>query len=158
MSAPQQLTFIEPAVPEDLDALAELLGELFREEAEFEANTEKQKHGLRLILDAPTKGRIFVLRTEHRILGMVNLLFTISTAEGGPVILMEDLVIHPQHRRQGFGGELLEHVKEFAARKGFRRITLLTDEISEESQEFFSRHGFTHSPMTPMRHVLPRSA
>jgi ribosomal protein S18 acetylase RimI-like enzyme len=158
MSASQQLTYIEPATPEDLDALVELLGELFREETEFEANAEKQKHGLSLILDAPTKGRIFVLRTDHRVLGMVNLLFTISTAEGGPVILMEDLIIHPQHRRQGFGTQLIDYVKEFAAKKSFRRITLLTDSISQESQEFFERNGFSHSPMTPMRHFLPRPA
>jgi N-acetylglutamate synthase-like GNAT family acetyltransferase len=150
-----KLTRIEPATPEDLNSLAELIGDLFDQGEEFEANAETQKHGLRLILEAPTKGRIYVIRTDHRILGMVNLLFTISTAEGGPVILMEDLVIHPDHRRLGLGGQLLEYVKDFATKKGFKRITLLTEDISEESLEFFARHGFADSAMTPMRWRSP---
>jgi N-acetylglutamate synthase-like GNAT family acetyltransferase len=146
-----QLTRIEPATTDDLDALAQLLGDLFSHGVTFEADPETQKHGLRLILESPAKGRIFVLRTDHKIIGMVNLLFTISTAEGGPVILMEDLVIHPDHRGQGFGGKLLEYVKDFAKRKAFRRITLLTDDIATQSLQFFMDHGFEDAPMTPMR-------
>jgi GNAT superfamily N-acetyltransferase len=139
---------------EDLPQLVELLAELFREEADFQPDARKQEHGLKLILEAPQRGRIFVIRTDHRILGMINLLFTISTAEGGTVLLMEDVVIHPQHRRQGFGSQLVEHAKDYAVKRGFKRITLLTDRISADSQEFFARHGFTMSSMVPMRLVL----
>ena len=35
--------------------------------------------------------------------------------------------------------------------KDFKRITLLTDKISEESQNFFSKEGFQFSKMIPMR-------
>ena len=145
---------IEPATIEDMPQLVELLVALFEEEADFHPDRQKQEHGLKLILEQPTRGRIFVLRTDHKIIGMVNLLFTISTAEGGFVIVMEDLIIHPQHRRQGYGGRLLEHVVTFAERKKFKRITLLTDRISEESQEFFEAHGFKKSSMIPMRRVF----
>lgn len=145
---------IEPATIEDMPQLVDLLVALFSEEEDFLPDRKKQEEGLRLILEQPIRGRIFVLRTDHRIIGMVNLLFTISTAEGGFVILMEDLIIHPQHRRQGYGGRLLDHVVDFAQKKKFRRITLLTDRISEESQEFFEAHGFKKSSMIPMRRVF----
>ncbi|MBL9115450.1 MAG: GNAT family N-acetyltransferase [Verrucomicrobiaceae bacterium] len=145
---------IEAATIEDMPQLVELLVDLFEAEEEFQPDRFKQEQGLRLILEQPTRGRIFVLRTDHTLIGMVNLLFTISTAEGGFVILLEDLVIHPNHRRQGYGGVLLEHVIQFARKKKFKRITLLTDRISEESQEFFNTHGFTKSPMIPMRIVF----
>jgi GNAT superfamily N-acetyltransferase len=85
---------------------------------------------------------------------MVNLLFTISTARGGFVILMEDVVVHPAHRGQGYGSLLLQHVLDFAKQKSFKRITLLTDKISEESQEFFRKNGFEHSNMIPMRRII----
>jgi GNAT superfamily N-acetyltransferase len=85
---------------------------------------------------------------------MVNLLFTISTARGGFVILMEDVVIHPDHRGQGFGAMLIDHVVEFAKQKNFLRITLLTDQVSAESQEFFKKHGFEQSHMIPMRRII----
>ena len=145
---------IEPAAIEDLPQLVELLVALFSEEADFAPNRDKQEHGLRLILEQPNRGRIFVLRTDHLVLGMVNLLFTISTAEGGLVVLMEDIIVHPQHRRQGYGGKLLEHAIAFAQERDFRRITLLTDKISAESQDFFQRHGFSFSTMIPMRLVF----
>lgn len=145
---------IEPATIEDLPQLVELLVALFSEEEDFLPDQSKQEHGLRLILEQPSRGRIFVLRTDHMILGMINLLFTISTAEGGLVVLLEDLIIHPQHRRQGYGGRLLESAVQFAREKQFKRITLLTDRISAHSQSFFQQHGFQFSKMIPMRRTL----
>jgi GNAT superfamily N-acetyltransferase len=149
---------IEAATLEDLPALTQLVMDLMAEEADFAPDRRKQEHGLRLILEQPSRGRIFVLRNDHQILGMVNLLFTISTAEGGFVILLEDVIIHPRHRGQGFGGRLMAHVIEFAQIKDFRRITLLTDRVSEPSQRFFERHGFSHSKMVPMRLVFDRES
>ena len=145
---------VEPATLEDLEELTNLLMTLFAEEEDFVPNRDKQMHGLRLILEQPNRGRIFVVRNDHALIGMVNLLFTISTAEGGFVVLMEDVVIHPDHRGQGYGSMLIDYVEEFARAKDFRRVTLLTDKISEPSQRFFQRHGYKHSHMIPMRLVL----
>jgi len=145
---------IEPATIEDLPQMVELLVALFSVEEDFQPDRKKQEHGLRLILEQPSRGRIFVLRTDHQILGMINLLFTISTAEGGFVVVLEDLIIHPQHRRQGYGSRLLDHAVAYANKKDFKRITLLTDKISAESQAFFQEHGFKFSSMIPMRKVF----
>jgi len=113
-----------------------------------------QERGLKLILEQPSRGRIFVVRNNDQIFGMVNLLFTISTARGGFVILMEDVVIHPDHRGQGYGTMLVDYVVDFARKKQFKRITLLTDRISAESQEFFKKQGFDYSNMIPMRRII----
>jgi GNAT superfamily N-acetyltransferase len=145
---------IEPATLADMDRLVDLLSALFEQEEDFAPDPRKQEHGLRLILEQPNRGRIFVLRTDDFIIGMANLLFTISTAEGGQVVLLEDVIVHPQHRGQGYGGLLLNHAIQFARERGFKRITLLTDRISAESQSFFQRHGFKFSNMIPMRLVF----
>ncbi len=142
---------IEPATLDDLPQLVDLVMALFEIEEDFQPDREKQEIGLRLVLEQPSRGRIFVIRTDYQIVGMVNLLFTISTAMGGFVILMEDVIIHPDHRGQGFGTKLMEYVIEFAEKKDFKRITLLTDQISAESQRFFQKMGFQHSHMIPMR-------
>lgn len=157
-SAPSLLPRIEAATLEDLPQLVELLTALFEQEEDFVPDPRKQEHGLRMILEQPNRGRIFVLRTDHMAVGMCNLLFTISTAEGGLVVLLEDVIVHPQHRGQGYGGRLLEHTIEYARSKGFKRITLLTDRISAESQSFFQRHGFKFSSMIPMRLVFVENA
>ena len=143
---------VEMATLDDLPALTELVMDLFSMSAgDFKPDREVQERGLRLILEQPSRGRIAVIRNNDQIFGMVNMLFTISTARGGFVILMEDVVIHPHHRGQGFGTRLLDHVIEFAKQKKFLRITLLTDKISAESQEFFKKQGFEYSNMIPMR-------
>jgi len=144
-------TIIAPAILNDLPQLTQLLMELFEMEGDFEPNSEKQEEGLRLILEHPNRGRILVIKNESKIIGMVNMLFTISTAEGGMVLLLEDFIIHPMNRGHGYGKKLLTAVTEFAQQKDFKRITLLTDKISDESQNFFNKEGFQFSKMIPMR-------
>lgn len=145
---------IEPATLEDLPQLADLLLELFTQEKEFRPDREAHMRGLRLILEQPNRGRIFVARSHSQIVGMINLLFTISTAEGGFVLLLEDLIIHPAFRHAGFGSELLEYAIKFAKQKKFLRITLLADRVDHASVRFFSKHGFTTSDMVPMRLLI----
>jgi hypothetical protein len=48
----------------------------------------------------------------------------------------------------------VNHVIEFAKMKKFLRITLLTDKISAESQQFFQKQGFSYSNMIPMRYLI----
>src|SRR5436305_466523 len=116
---------IEPATLEDLPQLTDLVVSLLSVEEDFHADRVKQQHGIKLILEQPSRGRIFVMRNDHALIAMVNLLFTISTAEGGPVVLMEDVIVHPMHRGQGYGSRLLKYAIDFARQKKFKRITLL---------------------------------
>jgi GNAT superfamily N-acetyltransferase len=145
---------IEPATLEDLPLMAELLADLFSCEPDFRPDHAKQMRGLRLILEQPNRGRIFVLRNSTRIIGMINLLLTISTAEGGFVLLLEDLVVHAEHRGQGHGRRLLEHAIDFARRKQFLRITLLTHRGDGRLTGFYRKHGFFESEMVTMRLLL----
>src|ERR1700732_2733151 len=152
------LTRIEAATLEDLPSLVQLLMDLFGQESDFWPDYNSQIRGLRLILEQPSRGRIFVLRSANQIIGMINLLFTISTAEGGFVILLEDLIISKNFRNQRMGSELLKYALEYAKQKGFLRITLLTDRISEASLAFFEKHAFQRSDMVPMRLYLGAAA
>src|SRR6266481_4480588 len=142
---------IEPATEADLDELSAMLGELFAQESDFRPDKNKQIRGLRLIFEQPSRGRVFVLRREGAIVGMINLLFTISTAEGGFVMVLEDLVIHKQYQGKGYGAKLLQYAIDFAKQKNFLRITLLTDRPENVAQAFFRKHGFVESSMIPMR-------
>jgi len=145
--------WIEPATLDDLPELAELLFDLFSLEADFAPDRDKQVRGLRLILEQPSRGRIFVLRNDRMIFGMINLLITISTAEGGFVLLLEDLVVHREHRGRGLGTRLLQHAMAFAREKNFLRITLLMDP-KERLLGFYRRQGFVDSVLHPMRCLL----
>ena len=85
---------IEPATLEDLPRLIDLTMDLFEMEEDFDPDRQKQERGLRAILEQPSRGRIFVVRTDYEIIGMVNVLFTISTVMGGFVINLEDCLLY----------------------------------------------------------------
>lgn len=146
----------EPAREADLPQLVELLGLLFDQEAEFRPDAAKQQAALKLIVSDPVRGRIYVARDGRRVVAMASLLFTISTAEGGKAAWFEDLVVHPEYRRQGTGQKMLAYVIDQARAEGVLRITLLTDMQNERAQALYRRAGFVGSPMRPMRLKLTK--
>lgn len=145
---------IELGTLNDLPQLVELLLDLFELKGEFTPDPQLQERGLRLILEDPQRGRIFVLRNGHHVLGMVNAQFVVSTAIGQMAMLMEDVIVRPEHRGRGYGTMLVNHLIAFARQRGFGRITLLTDTLSEEGIGFFEHCGFRRSAMVPMRRMV----
>lgn len=142
---------LETVTLSDITQLSELLKELFSIEEEFEPDTEKQRRGLRLILEQPAMGRILVARLDGVIVGMVSVLFSISTAEGERVVILEDMVVRGTFRQKGVGSALLQFALEHARAEKCARITLLTDKTNEGAIRFYHRHGFVTSPMIPLR-------
>ena len=143
------------ATPEDVPQLCGLLDILFAQEAEFSPDPAKQRDGLKAIMADSSIGLILVLRDGTEIVGMVNLLFTISTYLGAKVALLEDMIVHPAHRERGAGTLLLEAARQHAVEQGCRRITLLTDGSNSAARAFYQARGFTPSSMMPYRLTLP---
>ncbi len=145
---------ITPAQPEDIPALCGLLAQLFRQEAEFTPDDETQRRGLAMIIGHPEVGQILVARRGDEVVGMISLLYTVSTALGGRVALLEDMIVTAHTRGAGVGSQLLGHAVALARMSGCRRITLLTDHTNGAALRFYQRHGFTPSVMVPLRLVL----
>ena len=145
---------ISPATLSDIPQLCDLLELLFSEEAEFHPDRAVQSAGLGQIMERADRGQILVLRNGTSVVGMVNLLFTISTALGGRVAILEDMIIHPAQRGNGGGSSLLQAAINVARSAECRRITLLTDRTNESAQRFYQRHGFRVSAMIPLRLLL----
>lgn len=135
----------------DIPALCELLAILFSQEAEFRPNPSHQQRALSGIIADPTIGTVFVARYREKTVGMVNLLYSLSTALGGRVAILEDMVVHPEFRSEGIGTRLIAHAKDHAYVSECRRITLLTDRHNLAAQQFYRRQGFELSSMVPMR-------
>lgn len=142
---------IEFAGSADLDAMAGLLGELFALEADFAPDRAKQLAALRWILDHPAHGRLFVLRDGDKVAGMANALVSVSTAEGGPVLILEDVILAAEHRGGGHGRRLVEHVLGWAHSQGMSRVTLLADKDNQAALDFYRRLGFEESALVVRR-------
>ena len=139
---------------EDIPDLCELLGYLFEQEEEFKPDVNLQISGLKKILKSSNKGTILILKDNVKAIGMVSLLFTISTALGGTVALLEDMVLVPAQRGKGHGSKLLQSAIDYANMKDCKRITLLTDTDNVPAQKLYTRHGFERSSMLPMRYLF----
>ncbi|HET7833850.1 MAG TPA: GNAT family N-acetyltransferase [Gallionella sp.] len=146
---------IHSATLADIPQLCTLLAILFTQEADFEPDAAKQSAAMCQIIAHPETGHILVLRESTDIIGMVNLLFTVSTACGGKVALLEDMIIHPAHRHDGLGSKLLRAAIELARSENCLRLTLLTDRANDAAIRFYQRHGFGISTMLPLRLTLP---
>jgi len=142
---------ITQAVSKDIPELCFLLDSLFNQEIEFESNHEVQARGLGFIINGREVGDILVAKKSGEIIGMVNLLYTISTALGGRVAILEDMVVLPKFRNSGIGSELLTQAIELARKKECRRITVLSDNANEKGHQFYQRQGFARSLMVIFR-------
>jgi GNAT superfamily N-acetyltransferase len=143
------------AGPDDLDAMADLLAGLFAQEHDFAPDKCKQRAGLARILAEPARARLFVARQAGRVVAMTNIQIGISTAEGGEVMMIEDVIVAPALRGQGLGRALLRHVFDWGAGQGMTRATLLTDHDNLAAQAFYARMGFAPSAMRVLRRRLP---
>jgi GNAT superfamily N-acetyltransferase len=146
---------ITKASASDIPDLCQLLYVLFSQEVEFSPDQDAQAKGLYQIIENPEIGHILVAKEKNGdTVGMVSVLFTVSTALGGRVAVFEDMVVMPGARGDGIGSQLLEGAIQSARLSCCKRVTLLTDRENTAAQRFYEKHGFSESTMIPLRLLL----
>ncbi len=144
-------THVATATEAQIPALCALLHELFSQETEFTPDADAQYRGLARIIAHPAVGTVLVAHEYAVAVGMVNVLFTESTALGARVALVEDLIVTAGARGKGIGTLLLQAALQAARTQGCKRITVLTDGHNTGALRFYARHGFGRSGMVPLR-------
>jgi GNAT superfamily N-acetyltransferase len=142
---------LDKANQTDIEGLVKLLTNLFEQEKEFQPNPDLHRKALSRIISNSEVGVILVARVDQKILGMVSLLFTESTALGSKVAILEDMIVSADSRGMDIGSLLIDFAIEEATNLGCKRITLLTDSENIGAQSFYSKKGFVKSTMTTFR-------
>ena len=145
---------IRKATQEDIEDITKLLYHLFNQEVEFNFNKKLHKKALRKIINNKNIGEIFVIVKKGKIIGCVNILYTISTALGGKVAFLEDMIISPKYRGKSLGTKLLQYTINYLTKKGVQRITLLTDKDNYKAHKFYENLSFKFSDMIVYRQIL----
>lgn len=148
------MTVFRTATKADIPVMCTLLAELFAQETEFSPDASKQTSALQAILDNPNVGCLFVAEQGDRVVAMVNILFTVSTALGATVAILEDVVVAAGHRGDKIGSSLLRHVFKTLEEQGIKRVSLLTDSDNLKAQSFYQQLGFDLSSMRTLRKIL----
>ena len=141
---------IRRARPEDVDGLTELLAILFGIEEDFTGNETRQRNGLMLLLKS-TNCCVLVAEAENRVVGMCTGQITMSTAEGGPALLVEDVVVEEAWRGKGIATNLLDVLAEWAVGLGAYRMQLLADRNNSGALLFYDQLGWQRTQLICLR-------
>lgn len=157
---------IREAAERDLDALVELLGLLFSLEADFAVDAARQRRGLELMLQpgASRSGPARLVLVADgcaagsgagRVVGMATAQLVVSTAEGGPALLVEDVVVRPEARGRGIGRALLDRLVVWGRGLNATRLQLLADLDNAPAAGFYAACGFHPTNLVCLRRLLP---
>lgn len=144
---------IRPARPDDLDPLVDLLRMLFAIEADFDFDAARQRQGLAMLLAHET-AVILVAEAAGRVIGMCSGQLTISTAEGGFALLVEDVVVAGPWQGKGVGRELLAALEQWATARKIARLQLLADRNNGAALEFYRKLGWQPTELICQRRRL----
>lgn len=134
---------VRNATHDDTTALVALLSELFSIEGDFSVNADKQRRGIALMLDGCGKHRcIRVAERSGRVIGMGSVQTLLSTAEGGMVGLIEDVIVEKKSRGKGVGRKLLQSLEAWADQHGLLRLQLLADQKNRPAIQFYLDGGW----------------
>lgn len=142
---------IRPAIPADIDELILLLDDLFTLEADFVPDIEKQRRGLTLMLDGKGDRTILVAECDGALAGMCSVQTLISTAEGGRVGILEDMIVSSPYRLKGIGRLLMTAITSWAREKSLLRLQLLADRDNDAALAFYKRIGWGKTKLICLR-------
>lgn len=144
---------VRTASTSDLGGMSNLLGELFSIEKDFTPDVRRQRRGLATLMESK-QATLLVAVANEAIIGMCTLQPLISTAEGGTVGMVEDLVIAEPWRGKGIGRMLLEAIEERARAQQMSRLQLLMDIDNEPAGQFYGKQQWSRTQLVAMRKLF----
>ncbi len=146
---------IRPARPEDILVLCDLLKDLFTIESDFAPDVEKQVKALSMLLTDPSDSSLVLVAVmEGKVVGMVSVQTLVSTAEGGKVGLVEDVIVDRGFRGRGIGSLLLEQIAAWGRENGLKRLQLLADGNNQPALDFYKNRRWNITSLICLRKML----
>jgi ribosomal protein S18 acetylase RimI-like enzyme len=91
-------------------------------------------------------GKLFVAETDSRVVGFVSVLASCRSEapddDAGPFAYVDDLVVLPQYRGQGYGRALLDRAEAYAAAHGRSTLRLRVKGDNHSARGFYARAGY----------------
>ncbi|MGE9297158.1 MAG: N-acetyltransferase family protein [Puniceicoccales bacterium] len=141
---------IRAATLADLPLMVELLRQLTKVERAFRFNAEFQRAGLEHLIESNT-ALVLAAEMGGLVVGMATIQEVISTVEGGPIGIVEDVIVHRSFRKKGVGTALLDHLKAIAIARDYGRLQLLADENNTPGESFYAAQGWEPTSLKQWR-------
>jgi DNA-binding MarR family transcriptional regulator/ribosomal protein S18 acetylase RimI-like enzyme len=142
---PARETVVRPLEIGDLGWLVERHGVLYAREYGWDESFERLVAGIAAAFDPRTdRGWIATVGGE-RAGGVLCVHDTPETAK------LRTLLVEPGARGLGLGSQLVDQVIEDATRRGYRTLTLWTNDVLHAARRLYERRGFTLQDEAPLR-------
>lgn len=149
---------IRAATEGDIDALVGLLGQLFEIESVFTFDAAVHRRGLEALISGHGQAWVWVALSGDTVSGMCTAQRLISTAVGGPVLHVEDVVVDSARHGAGIGSALMAHVERWAVENGYRRLQLVADGANTPAITFYRNRNWEKTNLIWHRKHLFRNA
>jgi len=147
----ESIEIAEPR-PSDLGRAVELLHDQL-EGHDIHLTREAIAESLRELIARPSTGRVLIARSGGDVVGAAVLSFVWTLEHGGATTWLDELYVHPAHRRGGIGRALVQAVVRLAEAAGCRALDLEVEEGHEEASRLYEAFGFQRHRRA--RWVLP---
>jgi GNAT superfamily N-acetyltransferase len=128
------------ATPDDAVEVARLLHDFNTEFDTPSPGVDALAERLAELLGGPSTVAILAGRPS---LGVALVTLRPNVWYPGPVALLDELYVVPDHRGRGIGSEILSHLMTVAAERSVDLIEINVDEADVDAQRFYERHGFS---------------
>jgi GNAT superfamily N-acetyltransferase len=146
---------IRTAMPADIPGMCDLLQDLFSIESDYSPDREKQVLGLVILLNDPGGSSLVVVAVRGgAVIGMGTVQLVVSTAQGGAVGLVEDIIVRQDHRGNGIGSRILSHLSEWSRMRGATRLQLLADANNARALDFYNNKGWSVTGLICLRKFI----
>jgi GNAT superfamily N-acetyltransferase len=150
----ESVVTIRPAKPEDIEAMAGLLKDLAEVDEDFRTEPSARSRGLSMMLEDHGGRELLVADERGRIVGLCSAQLVVSLAGGGPVAMVETLVVTKSGRGVGIGSSLLTAMQAWAKAHGALGMQMVVDGGNIPSLEFLMKNGWRRSERLRVSRVI----
>lgn len=135
---------IKPIDNKDITEVRCLMEKLYLELGEEKESIQFLDN--QLIQNLLSNNRTIILKAvdnENNIIGLLSLTESQAIYSGGNFGAIDDMYVIPKFRSKGIGAKMLDHVKEIAKEKKWKRINVTAPtENNKYTIQFYNQNGF----------------
>ena len=130
---------IRPAIPDDAEALSDLLGQLGYpcEAADIPGRIER--------MHSRPGTTVLVAERGRKVVGVVTVHLFQALHSEAPTAWLTTVVVDERERGKGVGATMVQHAEDWARERGALRVSLTSALRREAAHEFYKAHDYEHT-------------
>jgi ribosomal protein S18 acetylase RimI-like enzyme len=129
------------ADPSDIEVIVPMMAEFYAVD-NMSFNEEVARRALATLLQDTSKGNVWLIENNNRIVGYLAVTFCFSLEFDGTAAVVDELYVKANHRGQGIGTRTLQFLEGVLGSMGIRTLHLEVDQSNVVAQSLYKKAGF----------------